>query len=401
MKISRNNVFKFAALGAAACAAIAGCKKEAAQDGAGATAAAKPTIADRIINVKVTQAGREAFERRFAVTGSLSSEDFAAVAARVAGNVDGVFADIGDRVEGGVTKLFQIDPVELRERVTIAELAVSTAEASLAVAEAGRVRAAAERDKAALDAERYTRLREQEKVSANEFEQVMTQKTALEAAVAIADANINLSKQQIEQCKASLAIARRNLADATGVAPISGTVSERLKEPGERVGVGDVILRVNNLDKIRAAAFLPAEFYDDVVAGETEFRLEVNGNDLGSHKVSVKSPVIDKRLRVFEFRGLLEGVSGAVPGASAKFAVVFDRHDGVSVPDEAVLLRSSGHVVFVAEGGAAREVVVKTGLRNEGRTEILEGLAGGEMVVVEGQSQLYDGRKIAVANGAQ
>ena len=393
--MKNTSVLKFAALAAFA-AAVSGCNKsEAAATNDASTA--KPAIADRVIKVKVAEAARGKFERNFSVTGTLSSEEFAAVAARVAGVIDEVSVDIGDRVEAGVTKLFQIDSVELQNRVTIAERSVATAEASLEVAEANRVRAAAERDKAALDAERYTRLHEQSKVSANEYEQVMTHKTALDAAVLIADANINLAKQQIGQYKASLEIARRNLADATGVAPISGTVSERLKEPGERTGAGDVILRVNNLDKIRAAAFLPAEYYDEVVAGATEFKLVANGRDLGTHKVSVKSPVIDKRLRVFEFRGLLDGVGGAVPGAAAKFVVVFNTHEGIAVPDEAVLLRGSGQVVFVENNGAAREVVVKTGLRNDGMTEITEGLSGGEKVVVEGQSQLYDGRKIEVA----
>jgi len=39
---------------------------------------------------------------------------------------------------------------------------------------------------------------------------------------------------------------------------------------------------------------------------------------------------------------------------------------------------------------------VKTGLRNDGWTEILEGLAEGEQVLVEGQSQATDGIAVSV-----
>lgn len=387
-------IFKYIALGSMTAALLpaTGCgKKEEAKE-------TTATIADRVMNVKVVTAEKAAFERHFAVTGSLTAEDFASVAARTSGNVDAVSADIGDAVEGGKTTLFQIDPVELQNRVTIAEMAVATSEASLEVAKANLLQAAAERDKAVLDAERYARLHEQKKVSDNEFEQMATQRKVADAAVAIAEANINLAKQQIEQNKASLAIAKRNLEDATGVAPLSGTVSARLKEPGERVAPGDVIFRISNLNRIRAAAYLPAEYYGEVVPGKTVFNLTVNGKDLGAHKVTVKSPEIDKKLRVFEFRGLLENVPEAVPGAFAKFSVVFETREGISVPDVAVLDRGEGKVLYVEENGVAREVHVTVGLRNNGMTEIVDGLKGGERVVVEGQSQLYEGRKVNVVD---
>ena len=81
----------------------------------------------------------------------------------------------------------------------------------------------------------------------------------------------------------------------------------------------------------------------------------------------------------------------------ADFRVVFERREGVSVPQEAVLSRAAGTVIFVAQpDGTAKEVPVRVGLRDSGRAEILEGLGLGDPVIVQGQSQLYDGRKIEV-----
>ncbi len=86
----------------------------------------------------------------------------------------------------------------------------------------------------------------------------------------------------------------------------------------------------------------------------------------------------------------------AVAGAMAEFRVVFEKRTGVSVPQEAVLSRAADSVVFVAEqDGTAKEVPVRVGLRDGGRPEILEGLTAGAPVIVQGQTQLCDGRKIA------
>jgi len=66
------------------------------------------------------------------------------------------------------------------------------------------------------------------------------------------------------------------------------------------------------------------------------------------------------------------------------------------VPDASVLARLNRSVVFVVKDGKANMRDVKTGLRNDGWTEILEGLAEGEQVLVEGQSQATDGIAVSV-----
>jgi Cu(I)/Ag(I) efflux system membrane fusion protein len=56
------------------------------------------------------------------------------------------------------------------------------------------------------------------------------------------------------------------------------------------------------------------------------------------------------------------------------------------VPSEAVIRTGSRDVVIVADGaGAFRSVPVRVGLEGNGKTEVLEGLAAGQEVVVSGQ----------------
>jgi len=363
------------------------------------------TLADVPLPVRTLSTTNAVFERATTVQGTLESVDSVIVSARIPGPLLDVCVDLGDRVEAGETKLFAVDYVAVSNQTVIAREAAATARAQVAVAEANVAKAEAVAKKAVRDAERFSRLHAEERVSDNEWEGAQTRRETSEADVAVAKASLQLARQQVSQAEAQLSIAERQLADATLYAPCDGIVCARLREPGEQVGPGTPVVAIKGTDELKAIAFLPARHYAEVIPGETKVQVQTGARDGGLRPPSppvettvvAKSPAIDQRLRVFEIRALLPGSATAVPGAMADFRVVFERREGISVPQEAVLSRAAGTVVFVAQpDGTAKEVPVRIGLRDSGRVEILEGLALDAPVILQGQTQLYDGRKIEV-----
>ncbi len=351
----------------------------------------------RALTVRAQPAVEREFERRLTVQGTLEARTHAAVAARVAGNLDALWVDEGDRVEAGATRLFQIDPVGLSNAVTVAEQALAVARASQRVAEASARQARAGAKKSEADFKRYERLHKQGQVTDNEYELYDTRNLQAQAGLAVAEAQVDLALRQANQAEAALAIARKDLADALVVAPISGLVSERLAEPGEHMAVGRAVVRLYDLSRIEAAAFLPAQYYAEVAPGQTRFRLTLNGRDAGLFVVTYRSPLIDTRLRTFEIRGAVdEAAPGAVPGAMADLTLVFESRRNPGVPSAAVLVRAGRPMVFVVRDGKAAAARVTTGLQNDAWTEILDGLAAGEAVVTEGQTQLRDGEAVEI-----
>ena len=370
-------------------ALFAGCTKQGAES--------VSTLADVPLPVRTLSVTNAPFERAMTVQGTLEAVESATVSARIPGPLSEVCVDLGDKVVAGETKLFAVDSATVSNQVVIAREAAATARAHVAVAEANVAKAEAVAKKAVRDAERFSRLHGEDRVSDNEWERAQTQRETSEADVAVAKASLQLARQQVSQAEAQLSIAERQLADATLYAPCDGIVAARLKEPGEQVGPGTPVVVVKGVKELKALAFLPAKHYAEVIPGETEVDLRAGSAAPVMAKVSAKSPAIDQRLRVFEIKALLPGSDTAVPGAMADFRVVFERREGVSVPQEAVLSRAAGTVAFVAQpDGTAKEIPVRIGLRDSGRAEILSGLAPGDPVIVEGQSQLYDGRKIEV-----
>ncbi|NLL83347.1 MAG: efflux RND transporter periplasmic adaptor subunit [Lentisphaerae bacterium] len=350
-----------------------------------------------MVSVRAEAATERNFERRLTVQGTIEAKVFANVAARVGGNLDALWVDEGDSVVAGQTRLFQIDPIALSNSVTAAEQSLKVAQAGLAVAVATCEKAEAEADKAKLDFSRFERLHKEGRVSDNEFETADTRNRQAAAGLAMAQAQILLQQSQIDQAAAALQIARKNLEDALAVAPITGVVSKRSAEPGEQMAVGKVVLAIVDPDSLEAAAFVPAQYYSDVIPGETTFRLSVDGREIGNCKVYYRSPTINPTLRTFEIKGRLEErAEGAVPGAMAELTMVFEQRKGVAIRSEAVLSRGGKPALFVVESGQARQREVTIGWQNDGLSEVLTGLAAGDVTVYEGQTLLRDGIAVDV-----
>jgi multidrug efflux pump subunit AcrA (membrane-fusion protein) len=358
--------------------------------------AAGAAAAQQKLYVKLAPAAPRDFERRFTVQGTLESKRYAKVSARVGGNLDAIWVDDGDRVEADKTPLFQIDPVAQSNAVTAAAQDLAVACAACAVSRASAEKTAAESQKAERDYKRYLRLHEKGTVTDNEFEVYETAHTVAQATLRLARSQVDLAEARIVQAEAALRIAQKAFSDTLITAPLSGIVSDRASEPGEQIAPGQVVLRIDDPSVVEASAYLPASLYAEATPGKATFKLAADGIDLGSYPVAYRSPTIDLTLRTFEVKGLVKNNPRAVPGNMANFTFVFETRKGLAVPDASVLERLGRFIVFVEKDGKARMTDVKTGLRNDGWTEILEGLSEGDRVLSEGQSQATDGIAVDV-----
>ncbi|HYV83322.1 MAG TPA: hypothetical protein VE931_07405, partial [Pyrinomonadaceae bacterium] len=88
-------------------------------------------------------------------------------------------------------------------------------------------------------------------------------------------------------------------------------------------------------------------------------------------------------------------------GAAQVTIATNSKDDAVVVPASAVTLETSnaneGTVMGVDDQSVAHETKVTIGIRTPDKIEIVEGLKGGETVVIEGNYALADGTKVEVA----
>jgi len=95
-------------------------------------------------------------------------------------------------------------------------------------------------------------------------------------------------------------------------------------------------------------------------------------------------------------RATVENQQGELrPGMFARVNLVLDRReDAILLPETAVFPLGQKRFVFKVVEGKAVRTEVNTGLRREGKVEIISGVSLEDAIVLEGQQKLQDGRPL-------
>ena len=348
-----------------------------------------------VVTTKIT---KRTFERFIAVQGNLESKNFAVVSPRIAGTIEQIYLDEGDKVIEGQSKLFKTDSVKLHQAVLIQQRLLDVEESARLQAAANLEKTEADFHKAELDYHRFERLFEKNAVTADAFEQQQSRYKQLTAAVKLAGANVDLATANVQKAKADLAISEKDLADTIVYAPINGKISHRFKEPGEMGQPGEPVLRIDDTSLIEVSAYLPAQYYTEVIPDKTMVDVIVSGKNLGHFPISYKSPTINPKLRTFEVKCLIDNPSETIaPGAMAQIRVILETKQGLAVPSTAIQQRDGKSIVFTVSDDKAKKVEVQTGIENHGWTEVVsDKLNEQNLIVTMGQDRLDDDQLVSV-----
>ncbi len=353
---------------------------------------------ERAVPVVTTILETRDFERVLVVQGNLESKNLAVVSPRIPGTIEQIYLDEGDEVIEGQSRLFKTDSVKLEEAVQIQQRLIDVEESVRHQAIANLEKTEADFHKAELDYHRFERLFEKKAVTADAFEQQQSRYKQLRATVKLANANVDLATANVQKAKADLAISEKDLADTIVYAPINGKISHRFKEPGEMGRPGEPVLRIDDTFLIEISAYLPAQYYAEIIPGETKINVIVSGETLGQLPVYYKSTTINPKLRTFEVKCLLDNPSETIaPGAMAQISVILESRKGLGVPSVAIQQRGGKPVIFTVSEGKSHEVEIQTGIENDGWTEVIsDKLNERSLVVTMGQDMLDDGQLVSV-----
>jgi len=310
-------------------------------------------------------------EERIEASGELEARYHSFIAAEVSGQITQIVKDEGEPIAAGEPVL-EIDPQRR-------ELEFAAARARAAQAEAG-----------AVEARRQTgRIRSLRKSNAASQSKLDEAETALLVAESDAAAQ-----------KAQLGVAEQALDDATVRAPFGGVVGQRLVNEGDFVQVGTRLVELVSLDPIQVV-FRVAEVDSGRVAVGQKVSVSVAPfpDEVFEATVDVVYPTIDPDSRTLRVKATLANPGGRLrPGLFARADLgIRMRHGVPMVPEESVLQRADGAVVFrVVAGERVERRVVTVGDFRDGMVEIRSGLDAGDVVVTRGQSELVDGAPVRV-----
>jgi HlyD family secretion protein len=356
------------------------------------------------------------------------------LAPKITGRVEWIGVEKGDKVARGQV-LLRIEQQEFLAAVDRTQAVLAGARARLQELEAGsrpeeieRARAGLEEARsnvanALLELERFERLHVDGAVARQTLDAARNRHEVALAQQASAQKNfelvrigprreqIELAGAQVREAEAALKAAQVDLDNTVIRAPIAGTILERLVEPGEIVTISfiggrgaksavlsladlrvldvEVDVSQNEIGKVRLnqpAGIVADAFPDRTYRGTvTEMAPEANR----------QKATLQVKVRVAEPDGVIRPEMNAKvtflepPSGSGGPAKVF-------APKEAVFTREAQSFVYQVNDGTATARRVRVGAEADGRIEVLDGLAGGESVVVRGVELLKDGQRVRV-----
>ncbi len=338
------------------------------------------------VPVEVMAVDRGEVKRVVNITGRITPEVEVNIIPKVPGRIRSITVDVGDRVREGQV-LAKIDDAEL-------VAALHNAEAGLAVAEANARIAAAALEDARRNLDRMKQLYDAGAVSQQQLEQA--QLNYDRAAAGVADA-------QVRQARAAVEAARVQLANTVLTSPIDGVVTARFADPGTMAGTAQPILTVAAIDQVQVQVSVTGDDINRLKAGQdAPVRVSAAGDQDFKGKIARISPAADARSKMYPVEITIPNPGHVLkPGMFAEVKLTTEiRRDAVRVPVQAVLDKEGRKVVYVVEGGRARERRLETGIADERYLEIRSGLRPGERVVITGQEFLTDGAAVTVTGGA-
>jgi membrane fusion protein, multidrug efflux system len=124
-------------------------------------------------------------------------------------------------------------------------------------------------------------------------------------------------------------------------------------------------------------------------------------NRAANARVKEIRPALNSTTQTMEVIAELPGGREWYSVGSVRGEVVLGVRRGAHVvPEQAVVLRPAGSVVYVPQGETVKERAVKPGILRDGEREIVEGLQAGETVAVDGAGLLSDGAKVRVVTAS-
>lgn len=346
--------------------------------------------------VQLTPARTMDFNEAIVSDGTIKARYYSLVSPRIGGIIDEIQVREGDTVTKDQTRLFTIDNEKLRQAVEHARQTLVIARSTLEEKKASLIKAKADRVQAEKDFARTKSLYEEKVVPLSQYEVDETTVIQLDAQEKVAETNVTLAEQNVTLSEISLSMTDKDLRDSIMYSPIDGVVSARHSEPGEMGSTGNPILRIDDTRRLKAVAYLPAQFYPRINTKTSAAEVTVLDKKIGTFPITYKAPAIDSALRTFEIWADVDGDGAySVPGAQCVLRVVLRDSHGVGVPRDAVQFRDNKYWIFVPDNGVAKMLEVKPGMDTGGWTELLESpLKHGDPVITQGQFLLNDGYPI-------
>jgi RND family efflux transporter MFP subunit len=206
------------------------------------------------------------------------------------------------------------------------------------------------------------------------------------------------ARQQVNAATAQLNAAEAQASYADIASPRSGVVADRPIYEGEMAVPGTPLLTVMDISRVVARVNVPQNQGGSVKAGQPAEVIPADGGDMVPGTVTVVSPATDPNSTTLQIWVQADNPGERLkPGASVHVKIITELvKNATTVPSTAILPGEEGGtaVLVIDAQSVAHRRVVKLGIREGDKIQILNGARPGEEVVVVGGLGVDDKAKV-------
>lgn len=211
------------------------------------------------------------------------------------------------------------------------------------------------------------------------------------------------ARATFEAAQAAVDLASKSLKDSIVRAPISGRVSQRFAQAGERVGVDGRIVEIVDLDSLELQAPLTPQDVTQVRVGSpATLRVDGMPGELPARIVRINPSATADTRSVMVYLAL-KPHPALRQGLFAQGAITLNEQETLSVPQSAITRDSGRDQVLRVAGGKVAKVDVKLGVHSgtgpdgQPMQEIASGLNAGERVLRNAMGTVRDGQAVSLS----
>jgi RND family efflux transporter MFP subunit len=357
------------------------------------------------VSVSAVAAIEQPIKRFIRVSGTLTAQEQAQVAAEVAGRIIATPVERGSRVAANAD-LVRIAAAEGEAQVQEAQANAAQIEARLGITAGDAfsvervpevANALATLQLSKTEFERARMLHGQQLLSQAEFDQRKAQTEAHERQYEVARNGALQQYQALLGARARVTLAQKALADTIVRAPFAGVVGERFVSVGDYVTRGTKVASVMRVDPLRVELTVPEQYVSAVATGRAvTFEVDAYPGETFTGQVRYVSPSLAADTRALTIEAVVPNAASRLKPGFFATALIEQATmvPGVLVPATAVRTVSGTARVFVVNGDRVEERIVTVGAAEGDRVEISTGLKAGEQVVASGVERLVDGVRV-------
>lgn len=207
-----------------------------------------------------------------------------------------------------------------------------------------------------------------------------------------------LAVARLSQARANLELSEINLRESTITSPIDGIVTAKRIDQGNLIKIGDCIVTIADISTVKIIVAVAEKYGENIAAGTSaKIRVDAFRNRVFDARVYSIYPALDEQTHTIQVELRLSNDDLLLkPGMFARVTLITNHKDNVVVVPRDVVLggKIDEPYVYVVENGTAHKRIVKIGIRQADRCEIIDGLKAGETLVVNGMHFLTEGSSV-------